>query len=212
MRFSQDNSSPACKGETMKSTLLFGSILRTKANAMTHNPVVALPTPIHCPTPSTAERTVEKSSRRMVLARSSKRFSESQLDRQSSSSSNRWAGSIIRSRRCALYSHSGMEFYGITSVLHSCFIQHLRVLFFHSCTIPTVKCNTDPLPAIHCKTLYTSSNSLQNPIHLQQFTTKPYTPPAIHCKTLYTSSNSLQKPTHAQQLNTKKKHTYKLQS
>ena len=172
MRFSQDNSSPACKGETMKSTLLFGSILRSKANAMTHNPVVALPTPIHCPTPSTAERTVEKSSRRMVLARSSKRFSESQLDRQSNSSSNRWAGSIIRSRRCALYSHSGMEFYGITSVLHPCFIQHLRVLFFHSYTLPTVKCKTDPLPAIHCKTLYTSSNSLQKPSHAQQLNTK----------------------------------------
>ncbi len=179
MRFSQDNSSPACKGETMKSTLLFGSILRSKANAMTHNPVVALPTPIHCPTPSTAERTVEKSSRRMVLARSSKRFSESQLDRQSSSSSNRWAGSIIRSRRCALYSHSGMEFYGITPALYSCFIQHLRVLFFHSYTIPTVKCKTDPLPAIHYK----------NPIHLQQFTAKPYTPPAIHCKNPPTPNN-----------------------
>ena len=136
----------------MKSTLLFGSILRIIANAMTHNPVVALPTPIHCPAPSTAERTVEKSSRRMALARSSKRFSESQLERQNSSSSNRWAGSIIRSRRCALYSHSGMEFYGITPVLHACFIQHLRVLFFHSCTIAAIRCKmTYPLPAISCK-------------------------------------------------------------
>ena len=48
-------------------------------------------------------------------------------------------------------------------------------------------------PAIHCKTLYTSSNSLQNPIHLQQFTTK----------TLYTSSNSLQNPIHLQQFTAK---------
>lgn len=171
MRFSQDNSSPGCIGDTMKSTLLFGSILRIIANAMTHNPVTALPTSIHCPAPSTAERTVEKSSRRMVLARSSKRFSESQLDRQSSSSSNRWAGSIIRSRRCALYSHSGMEFYGITPVLHACFIQHLRVLFFHSCTIAAIRCKmTYPLPAIHCKNIH--SPQLTTKTHFPQLTTR----------------------------------------